>query len=65
MACREDECRIPKDHGAENFAVLRRIARSLLKQDTRTRVGVHGKRLKAAWDADYLASLLAPQMGYP
>jgi predicted transposase YbfD/YdcC len=62
MAFREDECRIRKDHGAENFAVLRHIALSLLKQDMQTRLGVHGKRLKAAWDTDYLEHLLAPQM---
>lgn len=62
MAFREDECRIRKDHGAENFAVLRHIAFNLLKQDTRTRLGVHGKRLKAAWSTQYLERLLAPLM---
>jgi predicted transposase YbfD/YdcC len=62
MAFREDECRIRKDHGPENFAVLRHLALSILKQDTQTRLGIHGKRLKAAWDPKYLERLLALQM---
>jgi predicted transposase YbfD/YdcC len=62
MAFREDECRVRKGHGAENFAVIRHIALNLLKQDTRTRLGTHGKRLKAAWDTKYLERLLALQM---
>jgi len=62
VAFRADECRVRKDHGAENFAVLRHIALNLLQRDTQTRLGMHGKRLKAAWDTDYLARLLEPQM---
>ena len=49
-------------HAAENFAVLRHIALNLLQRDTQTRLGGAGKRLKAAWDTDYLAHLLEPQM---
>jgi len=62
VAFRADDCRVRKDHGAENFAVLRHIALNLLQRDTQTRLGVHGKRLKAAWDTDYLSRLLEPQM---
>lgn len=58
MAFREDDCRVRKDHGDENFAVLRHIALNILQQDTSTRLGVHGKRLKAAWDTLYLEKLL-------
>lgn len=58
MAFREDECRVRKDHGDENLAVLRHIALNLLQQDATTRLGVHGKRLKAAWDTSYLEQLL-------
>lgn len=60
IAFREDECRLRKDHGAHNFAILRRIALNLLKHDTTTKVGVKNKRLKAGWDEDYLLHLLQP-----
>jgi len=58
VAFREDECRVRKDHGDENLAVLRHISLNILQRDTTTRIGVHGKRLKAAWDTDYLEKLL-------
>ena len=62
MAFREDESRVRKDHGDENLAVLRHIALNLLRQDTGPRLGIHGKRLKAGWDTNYLARLLALEM---
>jgi len=62
MAFREDESRVRKDHGDENLAVLRHIALNLLRQDTATRLGIHGKRLKAGWDTQYLARLLSFEM---
>ena len=55
---REDDSRTRKDHAAENLAVLRRIALNLPKQDRATKVGIHGKRLKAGWDEAYLLPLL-------
>jgi predicted transposase YbfD/YdcC len=58
LAFREDESRVRKEHGPENFAVLRHIALNLLKQDTTTKLGTQNKRLKAAWDQDYLLTLL-------
>jgi predicted transposase YbfD/YdcC len=58
LAFREDESRVRKEHGAENFAVLRHIALNLLKQDKTTKLGTQNKRLKAAWDQDYLLALL-------
>ncbi len=58
LAFREDESRVRKDHGAENFAVLRHIALNLLKRDHTTKLGTQNKRLKAAWDQDYLRALL-------
>lgn len=60
IAFREDECRLRKDNGAQNFAVLRHIALSLLKQDTTLKVGIKNKRLRAGWDQDYLLSVLRP-----
>lgn len=54
----EDDCRIRKGHGAENFSRLRRIALNRLQMDTTRRVGIKTKRLVAGWDHDYLLALL-------
>lgn len=58
VAFREDECRVRTQHAAENFAVLRRLALHLLKQDTSLKIGIKAKRLKAGWDEEYLLHLL-------
>ena len=55
----EDGCRIRKENGSQNFAILRRIALNLLKGEPTAKVGVATKRLKAAWDTDYLTTVLA------
>jgi predicted transposase YbfD/YdcC len=54
----EDLDRKRAGHAAQNFSVLNRIALNLLKQDKTSKRGVHGKRLKAGWDNDYLLHLL-------
>jgi len=59
VAFREDDIRIRKGYGAENFATLRHLALNLLKQEQRTRVGIQNKRLKAGWDTSYLETVLA------
>jgi predicted transposase YbfD/YdcC len=56
---REDECRIRKDHGPENFATLRRAAVGLIKQD-KSKGSVRKKRKRAAWNNDALLNLLQP-----
>jgi predicted transposase YbfD/YdcC len=58
VSFREDECRIRAGHGAENFSRLRRMALNLLTRDNSVKVGVRGKRLKAACDEHYLLRLL-------
>jgi predicted transposase YbfD/YdcC len=58
LAFDEDRCRVRKDHGPENFALLRHIALNLLKQEKTSKRGIKGKRLKAAWDPDYLLNVL-------
>jgi predicted transposase YbfD/YdcC len=58
VSFREDERRIRKDHGAENYSRLCRMALNLLKKDRSAKIGVHGKRLKAGWDEPYLLRLL-------
>ena len=54
----EDLRRVRKDHAAENFSRLCRIALNLLKQDSATKLGIKAKRLKAGWDEPYLLHLL-------
>ena len=54
---REDECRIRKDHGPENFALLRRFALSLLKRDT-SPGSIRKKRKRAAWNNEALAKFV-------
>lgn len=57
----EDYSRIRKDNGAENFAVLRHIALSLLKQDNSRKIGIENKRFNAALDQNYLFNILTMQ----
>ncbi|MFM9438460.1 putative transposase YbfD/YdcC, partial [Janthinobacterium sp. CG_23.3] len=58
VAFREDDCRIRIGDAAQNFAILRRIALNLLKNEKTTKLGIASKRLKAGWSADYLAKVL-------
>jgi predicted transposase YbfD/YdcC len=58
IAFREDDSRIRKGNGAENFAVLRHIALNLLKRETSAKRSLKGKRKKAAWDEQYLLKIL-------
>jgi predicted transposase YbfD/YdcC len=58
MAFQEDHHQLRKDHGPENFAVLRHIALNLLKQEHSIRAGIKAKRLRAGWDNDYLLKVL-------
>lgn len=58
IAFREDDCRIRKGNGAENFAVLRHIALNLLRRETSAKRSIKGKRMKAALDEKYLLKVL-------
>ena len=58
LAFREDDCRVRKENGAQNFAILRRIALNLLKQEHTAKCGIKAKRLKAGWDEAYLLKVL-------
>lgn len=57
MTFQEDQSRIRKDHGAENFGLLRRFAVSLIQQDT-SKGSTRKKRKRAAWNENFLLSLL-------
>ena len=58
MTFKEDDCRIRCGDGAQNFAILRRIALNLVKQDKSGKSSVRTRRLKAGWSIDYLQKLL-------
>lgn len=58
VAFNEDQCRARTGHGAENLAIIRRFALNLLKQNKSCKLGVKNKRLKAAYDDNYRASIL-------
>ena len=58
VAFREDDCRVRVEEAAQNFAILRRIALNLLKNEKTTKLGVASKRLKAGWNSDYLSKVL-------
>jgi predicted transposase YbfD/YdcC len=59
VAIDEDLSRKRAGHAAQNFSLLNRIALNLLKQDKTCKLGIHGKRLQAAWDHEYFLHLLA------
>jgi predicted transposase YbfD/YdcC len=55
---REDDCRVRVGYAAQNLAILRRLALSLLSQEKTLKRGVKTKRLKAALDERYLLKIL-------
>ena len=55
---REDDARIRRDHGGENFALLRRLAMNLLRQEKSSKRSLKAKRKQAGWDNEYLAKVL-------
>jgi predicted transposase YbfD/YdcC len=57
MCFREEESRVRKDHGAENFSRLRRIAINKLKSDP-AKMSLKCKRYKCSLDRNYLLKML-------
>lgn len=55
----EDHRRIRKDHGAENFSRLCRIALNLLKNEKTAKCGMKTKRLSCGWSDDYLLKVIS------
>jgi predicted transposase YbfD/YdcC len=54
----EDDCRIRKDYGAENFGTLRRLALGLLQRETSVKKSIRLKRYRASMNNDYLLKVL-------
>ena len=59
VAFGEDDSRIRKGDGAQNFSLLRRLALTLLKRETTAKMGIKAKRHRAGWNNDYLLRVLA------
>ena len=59
IAFREDHCRVFEDYALENLGIVRHMAINLLKRETSLKGGIQAKRLKAAWDHDYLLKVLS------
>jgi predicted transposase YbfD/YdcC len=53
----DDASRVRTGHGPENFALLRRLALAVLKQQ-KDKHSIRGRRLIAGWDNSYLEQLL-------
>lgn len=58
IVLREDECRVREGHSAQNVAILRHIALTLLRQDRTAKLGIKAKRLRAGWDEARLLKCL-------
>lgn len=54
----EDDSRIRKDNGPEIAGIFRRLALSVLQQDTSLKSSIRGKRLQAGWNEDILERIL-------
>jgi predicted transposase YbfD/YdcC len=54
----EDQSRLRKGTGQEIAGVFRRLALSVLQQDTTVKSSIRGKRLMAGWNTDMLESIL-------
>lgn len=54
----EDRSRIRKDNGPANLAMLRRLALSIIKQDTQSKYSLRSRRLIAGWNDDQLLTFL-------
>jgi predicted transposase YbfD/YdcC len=55
---REDQSRMRTKNNCENFAAIRRMAITLLKQETTKKLSMKCKRLLAGWDNEYLLKIL-------
>jgi len=62
VAFSEDASRKRAGNASQNFSILSKIALNLLKNETSERQGIKGKRLKAAYDQNYLLKVLGEKV---
>ena len=55
----EDAGRVREPNAARNLALLRKIALNFARADTTPKASLKGKRKSAAWDNDFMATLIA------
>ena len=55
---REDDSRVRDRTAARNLAILRKIAINLMGRDRSPRISMRARRKKAAWNDEYMMSLL-------
>ncbi len=55
----EDKSRIRRGHGGENMALLRRLAISVLNQETSKKRSLKQKAKRASMSPDYMLTVLA------
>lgn len=58
VSFREDACRTRKDNAPLNLSLIRKAAINLIKQDKTCKLPLKRKRLKAAMDPEYRATLI-------
>jgi len=58
MIFRDDECRVRTDHAPANFTTIKHMALNLLR-NAKSKDSLRLRRIVAAWDDDFLASLIA------
>ena len=59
MVFRDDECRVRKDHAPANFATIKHAAFNFLKRAP-GKDSMRVKRKRAAWEDDFLYSVVRP-----
>lgn len=55
---KEDASRVRSGYADQNLSVIRSLALNLLKQDKSLKVGIQNKRMRAAWDNQYLIKII-------
>jgi len=58
MVFRDDECRVRTDHAPANFTTIKHMAHNMLRRPA-SKQSLRSRRKAAAWDDDFLASLIA------
>ena len=57
MVFRDDECRVRTDHAPANFTTIKHMALNLIRR-AKGKQSLRASRKAAAWDDDYLASII-------
>ena len=58
---REDDCRVRAGNAAQNFAVMRHLSLNLLKSVKDCKLSIRLRRMRAAWDQDFILQVLTAQ----